>query len=217
MYNKGARTSTLTGLPGWETEAEEILLFTYAALVPAGGRILEIGAEFGMSTGAFCAGAQFGVQIISVDLFPGELVKHHRANLAEAGYEHRTTQLIGDSHTLEWETTAWLFQPIDEEWIPDVNGPHMGIDLLFIDGDHSYEGVLADCRNWTRYVKPGGYCIFHDVAQDTNKEIQPIHEDVAAAILTWVDRQTPGAWVLGEMVDSIRVYRRAGLDRELDE
>lgn len=36
------------------------------------------------------------------------------------------------------------------------------IDLLFIDGDHYYDGVSFDCKNLLSLVKPGGYVAFHD-------------------------------------------------------
>ena len=36
------------------------------------------------------------------------------------------------------------------------------IDLLFIDGDHSYEGVKQDFTNYTKYVKSGGFILIDD-------------------------------------------------------
>jgi hypothetical protein len=36
------------------------------------------------------------------------------------------------------------------------------IDLLFIDGDHSYSGVKKDYSAWFDKVKPGGHILFHD-------------------------------------------------------
>jgi predicted O-methyltransferase YrrM len=36
------------------------------------------------------------------------------------------------------------------------------IDLLFIDGDHSFKGVLNDFRLYEALVKPGGYIVFDD-------------------------------------------------------
>jgi cephalosporin hydroxylase len=36
------------------------------------------------------------------------------------------------------------------------------IDLVFLDADHSYEGVLRDIRAWKSKIKPGGYIGGHD-------------------------------------------------------
>lgn len=36
------------------------------------------------------------------------------------------------------------------------------LDWVYIDGDHTYEGVLADLRGWTARVKRGGYVMGHD-------------------------------------------------------
>ena len=37
------------------------------------------------------------------------------------------------------------------------------IDVLFIDGDHTYAGVKADFDLWSPLVRPGGLVIFHDI------------------------------------------------------
>jgi predicted O-methyltransferase YrrM len=36
------------------------------------------------------------------------------------------------------------------------------IDLLFIDGDHSEQGVRADFEHWSSFLAPGGHLLFHD-------------------------------------------------------
>ena len=36
------------------------------------------------------------------------------------------------------------------------------IDLVHIDGDHSYEGCKADINRWTPWVRKGGIVAFHD-------------------------------------------------------
>lgn len=41
------------------------------------------------------------------------------------------------------------------------------LDFLFIDGDHSYEGVKADFEMYSPLVRAGGMVAFHDVAQDS--------------------------------------------------
>ena len=40
------------------------------------------------------------------------------------------------------------------------------VDVLFIDGDHSYEGVKADFMNYRGLVRDGGVVAFHDIVQD---------------------------------------------------
>ena len=36
------------------------------------------------------------------------------------------------------------------------------MDLVFIDGDHSYEGCREDWEMWRDHVAPGGFAAFHD-------------------------------------------------------
>ena len=36
------------------------------------------------------------------------------------------------------------------------------IDILFVDGDHSEEGVRADFEHWSPQLRPGGHLLFHD-------------------------------------------------------
>lgn len=38
------------------------------------------------------------------------------------------------------------------------------VDLLFIDGDHTYEGVKRDWEMYSPLVRPGGLVAFHDIA-----------------------------------------------------
>ena len=40
------------------------------------------------------------------------------------------------------------------------------LDLLFIDGDHSYEGVKSDFANYSTLVRPGGLIVLHDIVPD---------------------------------------------------
>jgi len=40
------------------------------------------------------------------------------------------------------------------------------LDLLFIDGDHTYEGVSRDFFHYKRFVRDGGLIVFHDIVPD---------------------------------------------------
>jgi len=39
-------------------------------------------------------------------------------------------------------------------------------DFLFIDGDHTYEGVKADFMLYRQFVREGGFIAFHDIVPD---------------------------------------------------
>jgi hypothetical protein len=49
--------------------------------------------------------------------------------------------------------------------LEDVNNiiGDIQLDFLFIDGDHTYEGVKQDYEMYKHLVKPGGWIGFHDI------------------------------------------------------
>jgi predicted O-methyltransferase YrrM len=184
-----APRSNITGVPGWETEAEQAYLLQLARDVRSHGTIVEIGAEFGMSTSIFCRGALPNVKIVSVDLFPDDMLNSHLVNLAEAGYYGRTHQIQGDSKLAgkQWDQGE--------------------IDLLFVDGDHSYEGCKADIEGWIPHVAVGGVVAFHDVAQMSNLMPHELHFQVTRAVSGWYF-ETHGTWRQLRAIDSTLAFER---------
>jgi hypothetical protein len=45
-------------------------------------------------------------------------------------------------------------------------------DLVLVDGDHSYEGAMADLENVWPLVRPGGCVVFHDITHPSHLELQ---------------------------------------------
>ena len=64
--------------------------------------------------------------------------------LKKNGLAHKARLLVGDS--VDGEAKADFY------------------DLVFVDGDHSYKGVVNDYDHWRKAVKPGGYLAFHNAA-----------------------------------------------------
>jgi predicted O-methyltransferase YrrM len=55
------------------------------------------------------------------------------------------------------------------------------VDVLFIDGDHSYEGVKKDFEMYSPLVRKGGIVAFHDVAwhaPETHSEAHKFWEEI---------------------------------------
>jgi len=138
---------------GWLSDAQGRALYTAASRVRGHGAIVEIGSWKGRSTvwlahGARCAGAR----VIAVDPHANSredpmanTLEAFRANIARAGVEERVEPMVMTSA----EAACALRQDVE---------------LLFVDGDHSIEGALADAIVWLPRVVPGGIVMFHDVA-----------------------------------------------------
>lgn len=67
---------------------------------------------------------------------------------------HGASVLLGDSH--DSASVAWL--------LAELAG--RAVDVLHIDGDHSYGGVRADWEMYSPLVRPGGLILIHDVVND---------------------------------------------------
>lgn len=52
------------------------------------------------------------------------------------------------------------------------------IDVVYVDGDHDYKGVLQDIMLWWPKVKPGGYLLGDDVHSTNLAEHDPVTKNV---------------------------------------
>jgi predicted O-methyltransferase YrrM len=128
---------------------EAALLFRLARHVET-GPIAEIGRFKGGSTVVFSSAMREGVELWSYDLhvalrpdMSGEQLDRELEDaLTRLGVRDRVHLLVGDSRT--------------------VDPPPAPVELLFIDGDHSYEGAKADFDRWSAFVRNGGHVLFHD-------------------------------------------------------
>lgn len=139
----------------WQERSEiEGLLRTVAAIEPS--TVLEIGTSNGGSLFLFARVATANALLISIDLPHGEFGGGYppwRSVLyrAFASRKQRIRLLRADSHearTLEAARAALERRPVD---------------VLFIDGDHTYEGVRRDFEMYKSLVRDGGVIAFHDI------------------------------------------------------
>jgi hypothetical protein len=65
------------------------------------------------------------------------------------------------------------------------------IDMLFIDGDHSYGAVLCDWLLYHKLVRPGGIVAFHDIATEKKheSEVQALIQKLEAGTIDGVARK----------------------------
>jgi predicted O-methyltransferase YrrM len=120
-----------------------------AALHPAA--ICEIGAASGGTLCALAHAARPSV-VISIDI---DFTNARLQALPQLGRADQTIVCIaGDSHG----------EPVRARVAEVLRG--RPLDLLFIDGDHSYAGVRADFEAYSSLVRAGGLIGFHDIVPD---------------------------------------------------
>lgn len=114
------------------------------------------GMEIGLGSGGTLAlWAQLSpakATIIGVDLTLPEGIEEYIRIKMKAGQNLQLLQ--GNSHSSETKEQAL-----------DVLGNNR-LDFLFIDGDHSYEGVKQDFEDYSPLVRPGGIVALHDIVPD---------------------------------------------------
>ncbi len=120
--------------------------------------ILEIGTHRGGSLFLFCRILAPSGHILSIDLPGGPFGGGYplwKSPLYRsfAWGDQRMSLLRSDSHSPE--TAESIMKLL-------AGNP---LDLLFIDGDHTFEGVRSDFEVYSPLVKPGGMVAFHDIVE----------------------------------------------------
>jgi predicted O-methyltransferase YrrM len=78
------------------------------------------------------------------------------------------------------------------------------IDFLFLDGDHSYEGVRQDWLDWTPHVAADGLVALHDAHPDG-----PWTEPHHGPVRFFAELREDAGWQLVDYADTLVVLRRA--------
>jgi hypothetical protein len=119
-------------------------------------RVVEIGVYEGSSAAVLCEVLDRDAELHLIDPFG-----HHGWALpagwgATEGASRRVVERARRRHggpRVTWHVD--YSAAVAQRWEGDV-------DLVFVDGDHSEEGVRADWEGWHGVVAPGGAVVFHD-------------------------------------------------------
>lgn len=126
---------------------------------------VEVGVQHGRSTYVANTFLPEEVEMFAVDIFdPGSSPD----TMSRADFFKETGMDKRVSYTSEGSKIA------SEKW------DGRPIAMMFIDADHSYEGVKADVDNWSQFVKPGGYLYFHD-ADATSPGVEQLVRELGAS------------------------------------
>ena len=150
---------------GFLTDNEGAILFNLARFGMGKGHIVEIGSFKGKSTIWLALGSKSAdrEKVFAIDPHVGseEHQKGERfeSKMPESGSTFDT--FIENIRTFQVDN--WV-EPLVKTSVEAAKAwPGAPIRLLFIDGDHSFEGAELDFLSWEPFVIPGGLIVFHDV------------------------------------------------------
>jgi glycosyltransferase involved in cell wall biosynthesis len=153
INDEHARIYALTEqLPGWQTPGDSFKLYELGW--HAGDVILEIGTFGGRSATATLRGAlanparTLRPQYYGIDIMDDSIT--------------RTRQILAGEKLGDY---CHLFHGVLRDFIPRWN---ITPTMVFLDGDHSYEGVAADLRLLSGYLRPGTPVFVHDFLNREN-------------------------------------------------
>ena len=149
-------------------------LYDIAREAAALGPCLEIGGYCGKSTlylGQACR--ERGTVLFSID--------HHRGSEEQQPGEAYFDPALFDAETWDVNTFSLFRRTLDQARLEDVVVPlvcpsHVAakawatpLGLVFVDGGHAYDTVLADYQCWAPHILPDGYLLIHDIFEDPSQ------------------------------------------------
>ncbi len=126
-----------------------------AALQPR--RVCEIGTSAGGTLYFLTRACAADAVVVSVDVEIPLALAAARAKLGRDG--QRIVSIAADSH--QPATVMQVREALRDE----------PLDVLFIDGDHSYDGVKRDFELYLPLVRPGGLVGLHDIQPDARTRL----------------------------------------------
>jgi predicted O-methyltransferase YrrM len=139
----------ISRIPTHMTMEERVFLYKSAKELASGSVIAEIGSYLGASACFLASGGWNRIgKLYCIDTWENDAMSEGPRKTFDAFL--RNTSVFKDIVALKGKST---------DVAELVVGP---VDLLFIDGDHSYQAVIADLKAYLPKVKVGGLLILHD-------------------------------------------------------
>jgi len=157
-------------------------------------RVVEIGVWHGVTTRRLRGAMASDGVLVGVDPYPagrlGFSAQHRIARREVAKVSNGTMRWVRSTGVDAARNSASL-----------NIGP---VDFVFIDGDHSYEGLRADWESWSSLVVSGGIVALHDSCSSATREIDTAGSVVYTSDVIRLDKR----FELVEVVDTLTVLRR---------
>ncbi|MEM9563607.1 MAG: class I SAM-dependent methyltransferase [Actinomycetota bacterium] len=135
-------------------------------------KIVELGTHYACSFFAFCQALQddrSNAEVMAVDTWEGE---EHSGRYGEEVYDFVARTLEHRFATVNARLQRSLFDDA-LDLVEDGS-----VDILHIDGLHTYEAVSHDYTTWVGKLAPNGVVLFHDVAPSSGYESAQFWQEI---------------------------------------
>ena len=155
--------------------------------------VVEVGAWHGVTTAELRHALGAGGELWAVDPYP---VGRLGLSLQQIIAHHEVGKVAGAS-------VQWLRQT-GVEAAAAAAATGRAVDLVFVDGDHSWEGISGDWEAWSPLVRVGGHVALHDSRSTPLRELG----DAGSARFTREVIHRATGWKVVEEVDSLTLVER---------
>ena len=189
---------------GFFTEADALIFDEWAKDVPSNGVIVELGSLLGRSAGALCAALErngkTGVTVYCIDRWPlvgqdhswckqfPRLWTDYKGNpMAAFVVNTMSCRPVPKIMQYDVRVAARLFKP-GSVW------------AVYIDADHSYDGMVQTIPAWWPRIVTGGRLGGHDYCSEWPGVVQAVDETFQTAIarygISWEARKPTQAFAI---------------------
>lgn len=140
---------------------EECLgMWELALSLPKNAMLFEIGVQYGRSSTVLAlAATEKNFQFIATDSWQEGVSSEAREHILNKISRHNLQMVLWDYDS----------EQAERKFVKDY--PKKKLDLVHIDGDHTYPAVKKDIELWLPKVKVGGYALFDDYGHDSLPDV----------------------------------------------
>ena len=121
-------------------------------------KMVEIGTGYGACTCLMLMSSPPSATVYSVDPF----LKDTHGTWTSSEKLART-YVQNAARVLKFDAARWtLMAMYSDEAAQKLTAAGTRVDLVFVDGDHTYKGVMQDVESWLPLLRVGGVMLLHD-------------------------------------------------------
>jgi predicted O-methyltransferase YrrM len=151
-------------IPTYTTSDELLTIYNLAKSLSKKSVLLEVGSYLGASSLMIAKGIKKSSKLICVDTWQNDAMSEGKWDSYKIFLSN--IRPVKDRIETVQSTSIEASNKINEH-----------LDMIFIDGDHSYEAVKNDVSNWFPKLKSGGIIVMHDIGWATGVQ-KVVEEDV---------------------------------------